>query len=234
MSLFDVSVTQPIPPSLECLIIDRLWGSRPLSEDNLNLSTFIAYYNAQSQAIGGHNRGRYTLIQNHGEIGEVATILRSAGCREEARKLISGFLKSGEQESLDHSIDLVARLLYMMKFGQNPHEVYGCQRPLEWTCGSLQDFVYAQVSRPRHNVAGRLRLEKAFNALNINRIGGIEIRWTDNLMDHLRMADDDSAVATFHHASYLQHQRYRYPNNSNHREQILMSILAVKCSPRGL
>jgi hypothetical protein len=51
-----------------------------------------------------------------------------------------------------------------------------------------------------------IKLEKSFNALNVQRIGGIKIWWTNNLADHLRMMDDDKAVFVFHHASFLEHQ----------------------------
>jgi hypothetical protein len=40
-------------------------------------------------------------------------------------------------------------------------------------------------------------------------MAGLEIVWTDNLADHLRLTDDDTKVHIFHHASFLEIQRTR-------------------------
>ncbi|KAF8854411.1 hypothetical protein BDZ45DRAFT_597067 [Acephala macrosclerotiorum] len=54
----------------------------------------------------------------------------------------------------------------------------------------------------------QVKLEKIFNARNLEQIGGIKIRWTSNLADHLRMRDDDTAVELFHYVSFLRcHQK---------------------------
>ena len=55
-----------------------------------------------------------------------------------------------------------------------------------------------------------IKLEKQFNALNLHRIAGIRIFWTDNLADHLRMMNDDKTVAIFYHASFLEYQKHKY------------------------
>lgn len=49
-----------------------------------------------------------------------------------------------------------------------------------------------------------VKLEKLFNAYNLSRIAGIEIVWTSNLSDHLRRQEDDTRVAVFHHAFFLE------------------------------
>jgi len=49
-----------------------------------------------------------------------------------------------------------------------------------------------------------VKLEKIFNAMNLEHIAGIEVRWTSNLADHLRMRDDDKAVEIFHYATFLR------------------------------
>ncbi len=53
-----------------------------------------------------------------------------------------------------------------------------------------------------------VKLEKIFSALNLGRIAGMEIQFTNNLADHLRvMSEDDKKVAIFHNASFLISQR---------------------------
>ncbi|KAL8947280.1 MAG: hypothetical protein Q9222_006417 [Ikaeria aurantiellina] len=49
-----------------------------------------------------------------------------------------------------------------------------------------------------------VKLPQSFTAANLERIGGIQIRWTDNLADHLLLRDDDTKLMLFHHVSALE------------------------------
>ena len=49
-----------------------------------------------------------------------------------------------------------------------------------------------------------VKLPRSFTAANLEKIGGIEIRWTNNLADHLLLRDDDTKLMLFHHASALK------------------------------
>ena len=49
-----------------------------------------------------------------------------------------------------------------------------------------------------------VKLPRSFTAANLEKIGGIEIRWTNNLADHLLLRDDDTKLMLFHHASALR------------------------------
>lgn len=53
----------------------------------------------------------------------------------------------------------------------------------------------------------RVKLEKIFNAKNLGQIAGIDIIWTDNIADHLRVSDEDQKVALFHHVCFLEYQK---------------------------
>jgi len=53
----------------------------------------------------------------------------------------------------------------------------------------------------------RVKLDRPFTARNLERIAGLKIVWTDNLPDHLRLMRDDTEVAIYHHASFLEHQK---------------------------
>ncbi|KAK0752898.1 hypothetical protein B0T18DRAFT_312886 [Schizothecium vesticola] len=79
-------------------------------------------------------------------------------------------------------------------------------RHLEWRDGSLGDFVRVYFSPVPVLGHERIKFEKTFNALSLNRIAGLEIQWTDNLADHLRLVNDDQAVRVFHHATFLRNQ----------------------------
>ncbi|KAH8896739.1 hypothetical protein GQ53DRAFT_639638 [Thozetella sp. PMI_491] len=51
------------------------------------------------------------------------------------------------------------------------------------------------------------RLDRLFTARNLAHIGGITIKWTNNLVDHLLLTDDDHTVFIFHCASFLKFQQ---------------------------
>lgn len=79
---------------------------------------------------------------------------------------------------------------------------------LPWKEGTITEFV-SGVFSPQTCVKERVKFEKGFNARNVKLIAGIEIRWTSNFADHLRMRDDDTAVEIFPYASFLRfHQNW--------------------------
>ncbi|MCJ1456901.1 hypothetical protein MMC28_007267 [Mycoblastus sanguinarius] len=49
-----------------------------------------------------------------------------------------------------------------------------------------------------------VKLPQTFTAAHLEKIGGIEIRWTRNLADHLLLTDDDTKLMLFHQVSFLQ------------------------------
>jgi len=78
-------------------------------------------------------------------------------------------------------------------------------RPISWSQGSLQNLI-TSIFCEKNVLKERVKLEKLFNAHNLSRIAGIQIVWTSNLADHLRMQDDDTRVAVFHHVFFLENQ----------------------------
>ncbi|OCL07582.1 hypothetical protein AOQ84DRAFT_408652, partial [Glonium stellatum] len=94
-------------------------------------------------------------------------------------------------------------LIHHVKFWAS-HE-HSNQTCISWTDGLLKDSVIEHFSRAPV-LKDRVKLEKVFNALNLHRIAGIEIHWTNNLADHLRMMEDDRKVALFHYESFLHIQ----------------------------
>jgi hypothetical protein len=148
----------------------------------------------------------------------IAQLLQQPLSRDEVRKSMSDFLKTADKPQHENSINLVARLVLMTKFGDLSHECSG-GRHVEWSHGTLLEFVHDYFSCPPALGHERIKLEKSFNALNLQRIAGIEIWWTDNLADHLRMMDDDRAIAVFRHASFLEYQLHKYVSPRKHRSQ---------------
>lgn len=73
--------------------------------------------------------------------------------------------------------------------------------------GCLREHVAPYFARPPILSYDKVKLEKNFNAFNLSRIAGLHNAWTDNLIDHLRISEDDTKVHIFHHAGLLECQR---------------------------
>lgn len=223
MTSFDDRMHQ-IPTSLTTSLglITRLWScnaSSKLDNQELDLESYFAYHKKQcNRAL--YDGGRHISARTHHDIHEIAADLEEGLSRETIRERLSSKLldpkPSNENELLDSSIDLTARLVSMMDIGVLQYGFSG-RRELVWNQGSLKEFVNGYFNLPvmlGHDV----KLERIFNARNLCRITGINIVWTDNLADHLRMIDEeDKKVAIFHHASFLKcQQRYTICSPSAH------------------
>jgi hypothetical protein len=112
------------------------------------------------------------------------------------------------RERLDGSIDLTTRLIVMMDIGVLDLGHTGRDQ-LPWMGGSLKDCVRGFYDRPIKLGQVNVKLEKIFTARNLSQIAGIEVEWTENLADHLRLiGDDDKKVAIFHYASFLDSNQW--------------------------
>jgi len=151
--------------------------------------------------------GSFTSIKTHRQILHVALLLRKSRPRPELLQLVSHLLGKADPIHHDMSVNLVVRLMLMIKVGIVPHE--GIGGSLEWKTGSLQDFVHQQFPATGRRSHERLKLEKTFTALNLHRIAGVEIKWTDDLTEHLQVMNDDKMIAVFRHASFLKAQLHK-------------------------
>jgi hypothetical protein len=91
------------------------------------------------------------------------------------------------------TISSIGDLKQCLSFGSN----------IAWKSGSLRntlDDYYVLPPKSGEN----FKIPKLFNAVNLNRIAGIKICWTSNLLDHLQMTDDERMVHIFHHVSFLK------------------------------
>lgn len=109
-----------------------------------------------------------------------------------------------QEEILEASLNLVVSILLMVPIQcvLTGHSITG-ETKLRWKDGTLQNLVNQQFV-PQIEIKETVKLDRIFNARNIERIAGIKIRWTSNLADHLRMRDDDKTVDIFHYASFLK------------------------------
>lgn len=168
--------------------------------------TYFQYYQKTVESCRAH-----TTTVSHEKITELVTLLKTPGTtRKSAELKIRKQLPEEEFEDSDDivedSINLAAQLLLMMPTGVlhtlGRSVAISGETRLNWTSGGMSDLINTEFY-PQLVLKESVKLEKIFNARNLERIAGIKIIWTSNLADHLRLRDDDKAVEIFHHASFL-------------------------------
>ena len=93
----------------------------------------------------------------------------------------------------------------MISIGDSKYAV-SSGTPLIWDQGNLKDFLSAYFNEPQILHNKDIKFEETFNAYSLERIAGIKVKWTDNLIDHLRIIEgNEKTIEIFHHASFLKH-----------------------------
>ncbi|KAI5457844.1 hypothetical protein BGZ63DRAFT_427871 [Mariannaea sp. PMI_226] len=168
-----------------------------------NLDSYFAYYSWQTNMFL-RGDGLHVSVNSHRDVANIANdLLRGKLSREKVKLNLQG-QSNIDEARFQASINLTARLLFMMSIGKAPHVIPG-GTDLVWmdNSGPIKDFIAAQFSSTSLMSEEAIRLEKLFTAQNLDRIAGLKITWTDDISDHLRLFNFDTEVAIFHHASFL-------------------------------
>ena len=191
-------------------IVDEFWGnlqSTSFYDAEINLDVFWTYYIWKcSHAL--QDNGRHVAVRTHRDIISVVQYIRAGADREDIREKVRHKLTrthNNEEEMLDNTIKLATSLLLMCDCGSSSYSFSG-MTVLDWTRGSLLDHLAMCFSGKPTSSHGDVKMDKTFIASNLTLIAGIEIVWTDNLLDHLRLTNDDTKVHIFYHASFLEQQ----------------------------
>ncbi|KAF9882810.1 hypothetical protein FE257_005117 [Aspergillus nanangensis] len=191
------------------LIAQGLWGPEPAVKqysngepsEQMNLDAYFRFYTT-SCVRAVHGSGGYMSDQTHQQILNIAHHLRNGDPRDSIRRSLSHL----SRECVDGSINLAAQLLLMLKFTSSRFTISGTEQ-LSWTSDSAIAVSISEYFLPKQETEGEVvSLESSFTGYNIEKIAGIEIFWTDNLADHLRLMEDDTKVAIFHHVTFLECQ----------------------------
>lgn len=201
----------PLSPALKGDILRELWKeSRPKPQLELDMCAYFEHYTTQCQRFS-RDGGIHLCVKTHSELFEVTKMILSDMTRDHIRALLAsqklGDSVSKDETAIHTTMDLCASLLLMAE----PMHKYGFSRsnPLPWANhqtlrqAASQHFLPQKELRPDNPRFGKL-----FTARNLGHIGGMRIRWTNNLVDHLRLNDDDQTVFIFHCVGFLKyHQR---------------------------
>ena len=108
--------------------------------------------------------------------------------------------------SIDNAINFAVRVWLMLNVGAEKVGIYPGKTQVEWQDSEgLQQLVHRCFPNQASNESCQDgRIPYAFNAYNLERIGGLEIVWTDHLPDHLKLNEDLCTVSLYHHARILK------------------------------
>jgi len=201
----------------KCAILNGIWGTNYTTQELVAQrlgESYLHYYDEQCRNVL-HSPKLETFIRTHNDIIEIVHHLQEhpTRLREDINlQLVSALAKSepdAAEDCLDEGIDLAARLLSMTAIGKLKHSFIPGQKPLIWESGPLKALLEGRFQIPASTNKSiiRVKLGRLFIARNLERIAGLKIVWTDNLSDHLRLMRDDTEVAIYHHASFLEHQK---------------------------
>ncbi|KAL2062787.1 hypothetical protein VTL71DRAFT_5859 [Oculimacula yallundae] len=171
--------------------------------------SFFSYYTKTLESCR-----KNSLISSHRDVISLLEIVQQVDVTrssiEEVLRVELLNEENDEAEEIIHdTINLALRLLLMVDAGgQSAHSLsigYRLSRGtiFNWKEGTLTELIQREFGG-QNVMKEQVKLERIFNARNLERIAGVELRWTSNIADHLRMRDDDTAVELFHYASYLK------------------------------
>lgn len=200
----------PIPSERQKEIVTQFWGDWGRTHPTPFFRPYFQYYTEQCR-IAYQSHGSNLAIRTHRHVTVLASHIRDGLSRSD----VYDFLEQrrwtsvpASRDSINASIDLTARLLYMLDIGefQNGHSG---RRPLLWVQGSLKDFVLERLSETNSLDDEGIKFETTFNVRRMVGIAGFKVELTSNVSDHLQFRDSDKTVKVFHHASFLEaHRKY--------------------------
>ncbi|KAH6603107.1 hypothetical protein Trco_008531 [Trichoderma cornu-damae] len=186
----------PISASVQERLLEALWEA---SDHHASMSPYFEYYSKRIQRLRLDGCDEF-CAGSHSDIASISRRILSGAARDGIfQEMANGSNAVSSASDIDHAIDMCASLLVMTEIELNgsPAGLSGLTA-VPWKRGSLNDALACYFCPQKTLQADRSKLGKVFTARNLGRIGGIEIRWTTNLADHLRLVDDDQAVFVFH------------------------------------
>lgn len=221
---------QPLGLPCKLAIMNEFWGD-PNASFNWSKSpidTYFEYYEDQSR-LALHSWDRYDVSSlNFGHVIKIATMVQQGKTRAEMDAELKSTTEGDCPGLSSEIIDLTVRLLLMIQIGGFRNVLMPGQETLAWADGPLSDSLTMHFTRD-NVLKVSVDLDKTFTARNIERIAGIRIVWTNNLLDHLRMRDDDTSVALFHHASFLNFQKDWYVDKGTIPLPFQPSTVSLPC-----
>ena len=233
----DEDIRDPVTVQARVAIMQDLWPDRAtLSSKELYLvwDAYFEHYTRHCNTLFPPTQSLRKDAITHRELLQFIHLLEGAADREKIRKLPQDETKrselarkiqgnswrfpagSGYDATMNDLIVLSARILTMTTLAGPPvsFDKWRSMCVLPWDIGSLQNAVHSYFNQspgiPIQSKDDIVGVDLTF--YNIERVSGIKMIPTDNLLDHLLLVDEDKKLCVFHHVSFLKRmlatQRY--------------------------
>jgi hypothetical protein len=201
----------PLDQSSRLEVIQSLWPDSVTIPQTVEPSDwdafFVAYTNECNAAL--FDQGRHLGIRTHKDLLDICALLRTQATKEhmdmKIRQKFTIARDSKEEDMMvNGSLNLAARVLAMIKVGSRSCEISG-ELVVPWRQDqSLYGAVSMYFDLFSNSEVENVVFGSDFTARNINQISKIEIIWTNNLADHLRLVEKDRKLCVFHHVTFLR------------------------------
>lgn len=222
MGMDDLVTADPGPAENRANIINSLWqNTTQISPEESHMwEAYFFYYTSECKTALSHY-GEHATVRTHQDVIDIARKLQDGSAKGDIKQAII-FHEQQDAEvkkrMMEGSVRLVVRLISMIDVGSIPSHRIRSHAPLPWQDdqqnlrAALIDHFKAGTSAPKTS-----QFDRYFSAFNIRRFAGLEIQWTDNLADHLRLVDYDTKLCIFYHITFLRGQeRYDIREASKH------------------
>lgn len=213
----------------KCQIINTFWECNFSAADitEAQISCYFNFYFQQCQHAYALSSDSALLTSHEDIVTTVQHLKRPTLSREtisqRVKQHFSGRLRNMDPHKQDQllltAIDLCLSLWLMIRIGHFRQQI-SLESTVIWQNRStMEDFLEEQFPRwrppsgPQSFFQKPLTLEKVFNARNLDRIAGMDIYWTDSLVDHLLLKerkDGNSTLFIFHNVSFLRFHKNWY------------------------
>lgn len=204
----DAKLVGTIPKETTRGLLCQLWGNpiTPTIEGDLcSMQPYFQYYSTQCRQflLDG---GMHVSVSTHNDVVSLANIIRQD---RERSDVLQCHTKAAHTDAANCSINLCARLLLMVAIGEPPNGLQG-PNTIHWDIGTLAVFTERCFGVQHQLSPENAQISKMLTVVNLQKIGGLEIEWTWNLADHLRLVDDDRKILVFRCVSYLNFQNKHF------------------------
>jgi hypothetical protein len=179
-SLSRRSLSQPC----KIAILKEFWGAPNSSVDwsKVPFDTYFEDFEEQCR-LSLHNWDRHDIsILNFSHVVMVASMIKEAKTRADIEVQLRSAMNGVCEVLYSEMIDLTVRLVLMIQIGGYRNVLMPGQETMAWTDGPLSDSLNAHFTRD-NVLKESVDLDKSFTARSLERIAGIRIVWTSNLLD---------------------------------------------------
>lgn len=206
----------PVPAAVRSRLLREYWQAcEPDSKRTTDMQTYFDSHPSYCHPFL-NDGGIHIFIRTYSELIALAKEILGSRSRQEiisANQPATSSEQTHEDQAGDTALALCVALLLMVNIGSHQYIIPG-STVLLW---EPKETLKSAVNRHFQSQRGVLRSENArlgklFTTRNLDLVGGLRIKWTHNLVDHLRLADDDKTVFVFHSVGFLKfHQRCVHP-----------------------